>query len=1757
MTLKKDNTSLIKGMIKEASYNTRPDGSWSFALNTLFGSWDGDSASITNEVGNEVCFTIPNEQNYTLIGAQFLQDDKFLLFFTDDVTTIIGEHDAIRCTFDILVKTNCLDLKRHRMLNTRHHIIAGCERIVNFTDGVGNYRSINIDRLEQYLALDNDGNPLFTTATANTGTNYQTAWNCVKFNHFPSFQPGCIDIDVITNSGGTIKAGSHQFVLRYLDESLNATNFSPASYPIFIYTEEVSSSSADGEATATITGKIINFKLTGLDPTFKFAQLGIMSAVGGTKSLTEFYILETIPIIVTGGVGNAEYTFVGIDPTKHTVSSLDELTVPNVALTGVKAHEIVDNRLLLGNISNTSEDYATMQRAWLNARVKWRMYSDYETDENNTIAQGDTLHASSNAKQIYINKTFMRDEIYALGGGFLLDDGTKTNAFHIPGRPADLEYVTNNDLTAIANANDRNNHNTRGNNAFVNAWDTRGLTITHDGNMQPGEENEKVAWSNVEHMLNDITGCTLNNEVASETTLTYTMNWAGTVGTFTLNLPNATDRALVKLSTNGLRFHRDQDTVVDSLTQAANTMTINRTAGTTTTILTIQIWYYNGVTQTMYHEIVGGTRTNQYNGASADIHLNKCKAVFPSGCTVPKWMVHNTFVVTGSNTDTTIEGYMGYHQSTTATYPTTTDCDGNNVYGTLAGTPIRHHRMPDCGGDASNFGFQDNDLGITKREWVDEDGVINGPTGTLSSRTKLNKLGLVIDVTDVYNNLPADVQNRIIGHYIYYGKRDEINKTVIDKGYAWRNQNRANFWHDVLDDTQAINGLGSQFWNVWWNFRREEGAIVGNPWFYDDFDMNPLGGGVKGRSTSDYFQGEDGFRASYAFGSSIPTQIGYGYYPRFTTQIGEPGNTGWHGTDENIVEFISPKTVFDKTISQGEYLKIECPISSYRNANLPDDQQEFRATQTAEFNYGTDIVLVRQNWLYTSTVTDFNHVATNVPLNGRLATGINTVLPTSMAVLGFHRKLNGIAIVPYNSSGTANNFTSPLLLHADAGGQVSTFVQTARPFPLTLSPSLTQPGDIMRGHASGDVDNTNTLWNDEFQSLYYTSIKNYKEVFTSLQDITYLHVNTCYVERTANSANTLLKGGDTFITKMRAVKTHSRKNGEGDKFASVKAVANAMTGFVESDDVNSSLAYANGTNSNYAPKSFAYYNYLSIQEDGFNYDTLWDGVDLSTNDAMNSNGYTFREFGFDYNPDFGKQLVETPVFPLSDTYNYCDNCVNREPNAIYYSDKGYSSDTNNKFKLIAANNKFLIPSESGEITNLFLEKDQLYAHTDKALFAVQTRPQQLNSDNSTIFVGTGEIGSIPPKRLISVQHGYAGSRDPFATIGTQYGTFFVDENSGRIFLFGKGLNEISKRGMEQWFKRNVPLQLNEAYYKVSNGINYPMRNVSHQNGIGFQAAWDNRLNRIILHKSDYRIRETDDAGAAINFTSANIVDTLPAIGVANTLYALVDNDSSTVKWNVWLAGAWEEISLQDADWFENWSWTASYSMDGQFWVSFHSYQPNYMFYDAKNLFTFINGANNTDTQVWKHSERNFQNYYGTKYDHVIEWSHSSGGAEKIYNNVQLQTEAWLFNDLADRYNKIENITFDHFYAYNTKQSSQKRELIVKQPNQYQNVTLPLNQTLMDRTDNYWRFNRFRDEVVDYTRPHLTKEWLRRKDNYNTLGQGYIDKVIDPVAITGNKNIYQLARLRDKVFNVRMFFKPTGDYKIRTNLTSFLTNISRR
>jgi len=120
---------------------------------------------------------------------------------------------------------------------------------------------------------------------------------------------------------------------------------------------------------------------------------------------------------------------------------------------------------------------------------------------------------------------------------------------------------------------------------------------------------------------------------------------------------------------------------------------------------------------------------------------------FSLGQQVARWKVINTASITGTSFPHPYgyEGEFGYHESDQL-YPTIEDCNGNPIYGSLAGTKIRHHRFPD-------------------RKLVPH----------INSNEYIVQLGIKAQLT----SFPSGV----VGFRLCMGERDDLSKTVTDSGY--------------------------------------------------------------------------------------------------------------------------------------------------------------------------------------------------------------------------------------------------------------------------------------------------------------------------------------------------------------------------------------------------------------------------------------------------------------------------------------------------------------------------------------------------------------------------------------------------------------------------------------------------------------------------------------------------------------------------------------------------------------------------------------------------------------------------------------------------------------------------------------------------------------------------------------------------------------------------------------------------------------
>lgn len=221
------------------------------------------------------------------------------------------------------------------------------------------------------------------------------------------------------------------------------------------------------------------------------------------------------------------------------------------------------------------------------------------------------------------------------------------------------------------------------------------------------------------------------------------------------------------------------------------------------------------------------------------------------------------------------------------------------------------------------------------------------------------------------------------------------------------------------------------------------------------------------------------------------------------------------------------------------------------------------------------------------------------------------------------------------------------------------------------------------------------------------------------------------------------------------------------------------------------------------------------------------------------------------NPDHQRMNKEKFYTHLPIEYDCCSKCEETFTQRLRWTLQAFQEERTDNYRIFLPNNYRDIEGETGEITNIFTWRNNLFVHTEEALWHLPQNYQERITGDIVSFIGTGEYFSTPPRPMVDSEHSSAGSTHKWATIKTPNGVVFVSEKERSVYLFdGKQLNKLNI-GMENWFKNDAKLFLMEEFYK-QNKLEYPFNNnPSSLYGIGFISAFDSRFNRLLVSKKDF------------------------------------------------------------------------------------------------------------------------------------------------------------------------------------------------------------------------------------------------------------------------------------------------------------------
>ncbi len=426
------------------------------------------------------------------------------------------------------------------------------------------------------------------------------------------------------------------------------------------------------------------------------------------------------------------------------------------------------------------------------------------------------------------------------------------------------------------------------------------------------------------------------------------------------------------------------------------------------------------------------------------------------------------------------------------------------------------------------------------------------------------------------------------------------------------------------------------------------------------------------------------------------------------------------------------------------------------------------------------------------------------------------------------------------------------------------------------------------------------------------------------------------------------------------------------------------------------------------------------------------------------------------NEDYNKAAVESVFSPLPLQFDYCSDCSNKHPHRIAYSEVSIDNEQSDAYRNFLSGNFRDIPGNRGEIWNVWISNNALYIHTEESLWRVDPARQMINpaEDEAAIYIGTGAFFSNPPREIAQSELGYLGSKSQWATMLTETGTIWPDEQQGHIYMQQEGPGDIGAKGMKSWFETNMPISIYQQYKDIY-GIDFPLiDNPANPIGAGYTAVFDSEYKRYILTKRDYKLIGDFSDPESIFYKSLEIdpirnewvLSTSPCncpdnpqwlaqadIGSYSVTEVIVD--SIKTCHHTWTTDTGENSFIEitscektkltgndgsiicrtcgDNDFdtpititvpgddrtriinnlnevFECDSWTVSYSLAPESWTSFHSYIPNYYIGMRHYFYTYMPHL----LPVYRHelndTKTNYQTFYGCTDPFIVDFINNDG-----------------------------------------------------------------------------------------------------------------------------------------------------------------------
>jgi len=507
---------------------------------------------------------------------------------------------------------------------------------------------------------------------------------------------------------------------------------------------------------------------------------------------------------------------------------------------------------------------------------------------------------------------------------------------------------------------------------------------------------------------------------------------------------------------------------------------------------------------------------------------------------------------------------------------------------------------------------------------------------------------------------------------------------------------------------------------------------------------------------------------------------------------------------------------------------------------------------------------------------------------------------------------------------------------------------------------------------------------------------------------------------------------------------------------------------------------------------------------------------------------------YHYNATYSAQNL-SPNLPYRLKYPSLE-CLSIHHNRVIYSDPANSSNyLSDAWRVFRPGNFYDFPKQGGRLVDLNAgENERVYARFENTTKVYNSRITLSTTSPYQLEIGNAEMFKQKPVDLAKSDLGYIGTQHK-AYVKCEYGTFWVDAKRGHIYqITGDGFNEIKTENNYNWFKQNLPFQILKDIPNAD--IDNPPV------GLGIVMGWDERYERVFITKLDYRVKPQYREG------SPSVIKYITDTSDSNYRKYVLESDNTQVT-----------ITFGDSTYFENKSWTVAYSPKLKNFISFYSFLPNFFVPLLGHFQTLINTS--TGASSWNHnlSIYTYQNYYNKLYPYILEYNVNSFPQVSTVNSVTLMQDIQEYYSDYEYYslstaNKKNLANFTKAIIYNKEQSTGIIKLIPEEfGNTRQKITYPRMtatgiEALISRREHLYTFNGFWNVAAQGNgQPLWSTQWS------DLVTQYPIDKVPNTKSVRPVSVSYQKSKIKSDFAKVRLIQDQYSRFKFINTIQITQTN----